>query len=192
MSPSTARRIEPPASITSTRPWPGSATRSRTRELSSKHLIVAIGPAKRDLAAVVAEQGLADLQLGCEAIAQVGSLEFHAHAPAPGYSPGAGVSMQRGAARYFVSLPSMRDRSESLFGSLRMPLSDSWTSRASSSNSSARLFFSIGGSVCACRCCRTCLLLGRGALLVSGRPTSPRSSAPCASVPPCASRSRSC
>ena len=46
-SPSTARRVDPPASMTSTRPSPRSAIRSRTRELSSKHLIVATGPAKR-------------------------------------------------------------------------------------------------------------------------------------------------
>ena len=41
------QRIEPPASTTSTRPSPGSASRSRTRELSSKHFTVTISPQNR-------------------------------------------------------------------------------------------------------------------------------------------------
>ena len=63
----------------------------------------------------------------------------------------------------------MRDRSESFFGSLRMPLSDIWTSRASSSNSSARLFFSSGGNVLCLPVFPVLFVCwARGALLVFG------------------------
>ncbi|MCY1184625.1 hypothetical protein D9M73_253350 [compost metagenome] len=46
MSPSRARRREPPPSTTRTLPWPGSSTWSLTSELSSKHLMVTISPPK--------------------------------------------------------------------------------------------------------------------------------------------------
>ena len=40
-------RIEPPPSTTSTRPLPGSSRAARTRELSSKHFTVEMGPENR-------------------------------------------------------------------------------------------------------------------------------------------------
>src|SRR5690554_1493831 len=46
MSPSRARRMEPPPSTTMTLPVPSSSTSSLTTELSSKHLTVTISPPK--------------------------------------------------------------------------------------------------------------------------------------------------